>query len=230
MLPNQIALRLKGVQTEHGHHGHDMPYYDPADGVVCACGHVFGVHLPEFDELSSVAQPAATEDAPQVDEVAAESALVTRGREVLAEIDPITAGVALIDPTMPYGPKEVEQHILDATARLERGIAYEASLVAAAHDATMRYTLAFNRALADQSGGDARWREAKAATRCEDEYTAMMVAISVRDAMKATTHSLRSVLSGYQSVSKSVSAAYNATNAVESANQRRADQSGGRYF
>lgn len=237
---NDIAARLRAVQVqrEGGQHAeHELAYYDPEDGVVCACGHVFGVRLDDLDAEMEATAPEAAEsvdeavairdrvvDAPDADQ---ESALVSVGRELVQrEVNPIVARVDLIDPTQPYGPTEVEHHILDATARLERGIVFEAALIASAHKATMEYTLAFSRALAKQSGGDGEWRKARAMGEVEREYELMMQAVMARDAMKATLHSLRSVLSSYQSVAKSVVASYGATNQVEQAQRNR---SGG-YF
>jgi hypothetical protein len=238
---DDLAARLRSVAKrgdgQHAHH--EMPYYDPEDGVVCACGHKFGVRFEDLDE--ELGNPATAVDAAEAVaegaqagalQIAApdeeqESRLVKAGRELVQrEVNPIVARVDLIDPTLPYGPKEVEQHILDATARLERGIVFEAALIASTHEATMVYTMAFSRALARQSGGDAEWRKARAIGEVEPQYEAMMRATMARDAMKATLHSLRSVLSSYQSVAKSVAANYGAAEQVSRAQNNKA----GGYF
>lgn len=227
------------MQFEGGRHAeHAMPFYDPEEGVTCGCGEVIGTHFKDWDDPSEppwdttadeAAEPTSDEKAlavvgPDEDQ---ESELVTTGRGLVQRVvDPIMPGIDLIDPTQPYGPKEVEEHILDATARLERGMVFEAGLVAAAEDAEMRHTLALNRALAQQHGGSERDRLARASVQVEDQYIAMMQARIARDAMRSTTHSLRSVLSSYQSVSKSVQATYGAAN-HQPQGQRRND---GSYF
>jgi hypothetical protein len=205
----EMADRLLAIQAEvGGHAGHGLGYYDPEDGVVCGCRAILDIRVPEWDELSDIAIPEPSAEA--------ESALVVSGRGMVGhEVDPITAQIALIDPTKPYGPKEVELHIIDSAARLERGIVYEAALIAAAHTATMDFELAKAKALLLATGGDVKRREAQALVACEAQYVNMIVAVRARDAMKATTHSLRSVLSSYQSVAKSVAAAYGATNQTD---------------
>lgn len=213
----KVAEILWDAQAEALHGSCVLGYYDPQDGVVCGCRVVLGIRISAWDEQVEVQPPVVPEASAEQ-----ESVLVTAGRAMVGqELDPITAAVALIDPTKPYGPKEVEEHILDSAARLERGMVFEAALIAAAHEATVRFELARARALVGLSGGDAEQRKARALVMCEPEYTAMFVAIRARDAMKSTTHSLRSVLSAYQSVGKSVAAAYGATNQVQDARQRR---------
>lgn len=229
-----VAARLRAVQVQRGggqHADHALAYYDPEDGVVCGCGEPLGVRIAEFDAITeppdtgAEPEPLVVGGEVEPPDAQQESVLISTGRELVRrEVNPIIAQVPLIDPSLPYGPKEVEEHIIDATSRLERGIEFEASLVAAAHAATMEYTLAYNRALAQQSGGDKEWRAARAMGQVENEYRTMMQAVIARDAMKATTHSLRSVLTAYQSLAKSVAATYGATNQVESA------QRNGGYF
>lgn len=166
-----------------------------------------------------------------VDEFAAaqaqENVLVSAGMNILdkaAAGSPVRPGVALLDPTKPYGPKEVEEHILDVNARLERGIEFEAALIAVRDSLEMEYNLAFARALSHATAGDAAGRKAEAMLACEDHYRAMVHGKQVWGAMAATTHSLRSVLTAYQSVAKSVAAAYNQTNRNEGYAQQRAER------
>jgi hypothetical protein len=207
------------------------------EGAYCACGQHLGyviviepdgrMHADELNAPAPEELPGAGADTPEdlqsqsepedLEEAREhESELVRTGLDrVRTEVDPITAQIALIDPTQPYGPKEVEEHILDATARLERGISYEAGLIAAAYQAEVEHKLAYASALAESSGSDVKQREAKALLRTENTLRQMVRAQQVRDAMKATTHSLRSVLSAYQSVAKSVTAAYGVTNRRE---------------
>lgn len=119
-----------------------------------------------------------------------------------------------LDPTQPFGPAEIDARILEANARLERGAVHEANLVAAAEHLGIEYKLAFARALRDSTGGAADVRKAEATLATEREYRAWMDAVGAMKAMQSITHTLRSTLSGYQSVGRSVGAAYNSTRGV----------------
>lgn len=210
-------LRLRQIQAGH----RDCDQYGPAiydveQGPVCSCGAL-------LDEDRAPLVAAGQQEAAQlaetvgVDEFAAaqqqQSELIQSGLDVVKRhSDTIGAGLALIDPTLPYGPKEIEEHILDAVTRLERGIAAEAGLIVAQHEAEMNYALAFARAMSVAQASNAPKQKAEAELACEKEFRRMVLVRQVCAAMRATTHSLRSVLSGYQSVAKSVTAAYGETN------------------
>lgn len=205
-LAARVSRLVADAIAEAGGHEDCVPgTYDEQFGVVCGCGQIMDLGIPELDPQSAVPEGP----------VMSEPELVTAGRDLVrSTVDPITAAIALIDPTQPYGPKEVEEHILDATARLERGMVFEAALVAAAEAQIMEFTLARARAMARQGGGSAKDREAAALLEAEQEYRNMVAAVQARDAIKSTTHTLRSVLSAYQSVAKSVAAAYEANTQI----------------
>jgi hypothetical protein len=120
----------------------------------------------------------------------------------------MTPEMPALDPTMPYGPQDIEARILDANNRLERGAIHEANLTAAADQLKIEYELAYARAIEKSTGGAADVRKANATLACERQYRAYREAVAARDAMKGVMHTLRSTQSGYQSVAKSVGAQY----------------------
>jgi hypothetical protein len=238
----------------HGDHGSALLSRQTPDGVpsvLCACAMLLG--LPDKDQADEIDRILATRESQstvedylgkrEADALAAElddtvgsdfeaareqeNVLVNEGMRILNDAaagSPIRPGVALLDPTKPYGPKEVEEHILDVNARLERGIEYEAALITVRDSLEMEYNLANARALSEAKASDAAGRKAEAMLACEAQYRAMVHAKRVWGAMAATTHSLRSVLTAYQSVAKSVAAAYNQTNRNQDYAQHRAER------
>lgn len=172
--------------------------YIPESGaVVCGCG--------QFTDAPMTVEEA-TEEEPG-------SAVARRGGTVPYEpTDPIKSTLALIDPTRIYTPEEVERHILDTLVRLETGALFERETILGANaavDAWERlYWRAFNSSTATSEGK----RKAEAMVACDDAGLTQekFEAESLREAVKSTMHNLRSVLSGYQSVAKSVTATYQA--------------------
>jgi hypothetical protein len=113
-----------------------------------------------------------------------------------------------LDPRQPYTPVEIEQRILDAVNRLERGILHEARLVQEAEQLKTEFELAYAKAVYASNAGAADVRKADALIACETKLRRLRAKEAERDAMKGVLHSLRSALSGYQSVGRSVTAAY----------------------
>ena len=221
-----LARELHAIQVQAGHEMCPAASYEvDADAVVCGCGVVLGRSKrdPQAQaELAKLTQEVG------VDEFAAtqqrENELVAFGQGIIDRHAPdvIESSLVLIDPTVPYGPAEVEAHMLDAAARLERGLRFEAALLVARLETESEYKLAFARALRGAQGSDAKAREADALLSCEDLFRRQTLVQQVHEAMKSMTHTLRSVLSGYQSVGKSVTAAYTTVNAQARADERRA--------
>lgn len=120
--------------------------------------------------------------------------------------DPVNARLATIDPTLAYTPVDLEMRILDVLARLEQGAVFERAAI----DDAARKELAWQKAYwvakeaSDKSAADKR--EADARVQTMELYEAHLEAAWVAKAVKATMHNLRSILSGYQSVAKSVTA------------------------
>lgn len=138
--------------------------------------------------------------------------LVTTQEAALAPADPISSTLALIDPTKIYTPVEVEYHILDVVSRLETGALFERECILAAGKAQADYNRLFFATIHTSQQTSELKRKAEAEVACEEagltaarDEAAMMAA-----AIKATMHNLRAILSGYQSTSRSVQAAYQA--------------------
>jgi hypothetical protein len=164
-----------------------------------------------FAQVADPVAPAPVEDG-QVDLLTQADAVEAIGSDVAVRhgAPDMTPAVPVIDPTMPYGPAEVERAILDANARLERGSKHEANLIAAADQLKIEYELAYARSVEQSVGAAADIRKANATLRSEREYRAWREAVAARDAMKAITHSLRSTVSALQSVGRSVGVSYSA--------------------
>jgi len=132
-------------------------------------------------------------------------AIPERAAGVVRAEDPLTARVVTIDPTLPYGPMDVEHQLLDINARIERGVHYQRYWEERGFSAKAGYELAWARAIVDSSGGAADVRKAQALLRCEGEYLELQLCETMIRAVRETMHNLRSLQSGMQTVSRSVS-------------------------
>lgn len=180
--------------------------------VVCACGVVLGKMPKMQGEIPPSLSTAAAPTGKHV-RVETEKGEIVSTEEVTSMVspeDPIISRLAVIDPTRIYTPQEVQDHIADATARLERGAVYERFLAEAYGDAVIVHHNAVTWAeyKMKEHGSNGEERKAWARLQSEDQYTAMMVAKMKKDAIGATMHTLRSVLSAYQSIAKSISSIY----------------------
>ena len=115
----------------------------------------------------------------------------------------------LIGPAQDYRPDEVERLMLDCVMRLEQGQAFERWALEQAAEAQRAYDRAYAKAftLAD---GAMELRRNVAEVECADLADARDRTDMVHRAAKAAMHNLRSTLSGYQSVLRSVQATYQA--------------------
>lgn len=232
-LTNQQVIKLKDLKARKGHLCLGGTWSD-VEGPVCGCG--VPLHTaPDFlgpdgrgvppqgpapDEVYAAQAADEPDDQPPWDEA---DSLVDadelsgdvdqRGRTLTTDMGApsMSPSVPPVDPTQPYGPAEIERAILDQVRRLERGLAHEANLIAGADQLKIEYELAYARAVRESDGGAADTRKADAVIKCEAQYRAYMDACAARDAMKAVTHTLRSTLSGLQSVGRSVGVAYQTT-------------------
>lgn len=166
--------------------------YIPESGMVtCGCG--------EFTETSG--DPAAgTTVAP------------IGGTVPYTATDPIQSVLALIDASQIYTPDEVERHILDVLARLERGALFERECIRAKELAMADFDRLYWATIHTSEQSSELRRKAEAEVACEKAglTAARNEAKMMADAIKATMHNLRAVLSGYQSTAKSVTATYQA--------------------
>lgn len=191
----QLRERCLGLLRVAGHLPCDWSgtaRYEPdAGAVVCGCGEF--VEWPDGDPINGGAAASAA------------SAALERQPS-----DPISSTLALIDPNEQYTPVDVERHILDVLSRLETGALFERETVLAEYEAKTKFERAYWAALNTSQEGAADRRKADAMTQCADLHEDLIRAEMLAKAVKATMHNLRAVLSGYQSTSRSVGAAYQA--------------------
>lgn len=216
---HDLVVKLKRANPAHSDCP-GAPQFDEELGGICYCGLLLG--FPEGMEsqdkalVPSVTTQAAGLAKPlRVADAGGISSAVDPGDPILAQLD-------IIDPTMPYDSKMVEEHILDTTARLERGVHYERICAEDYTDKVLKFEMAHSRArlkAMKECGGSEGDRVAWANVEVETEYVERMIAKMKLDAIKGTMHSLRSALSAYQSVAKSIASTYSAVN---SATDRRA--------
>lgn len=123
--------------------------------------------------------------------------------------DPVQPGIELVDPSQIYTPEDLERHLLDVVRRLELGQLFERECIETEYKTRLAWELAKAKTVA-KAGGAADVRAALALTENQAEFEAHQVAEMMRKATQAAMHNLRSVLSGYQSVAKSVLSVYGA--------------------
>lgn len=197
-LADRMADRIHDILEKSGHGTCNLePYatttlHEGVTVVVCGCGAYFPA--PEFA-------------APGVDLVPERVDAHGPAAVTVAAADPIARTLALIGPGQDYRPDEVERLMLDCVMRLEEGQAFErwsleqASAARSAYD--RKYALAFT-----QASGPMELRRNMAEVECADLADERDRTDMVYRAAKAAMHNLRSTLSGYQSVLKSVQATY----------------------
>lgn len=123
--------------------------------------------------------------------------------------DPIARQAALIPQGVHLTPEMLEQNILDVLERLENGGAFERMCIEQEAAAKTAYTIAYARAF-NQATGPVEVRNQAAIEETIPELEARDEATMIRKAVQASLHTLRSVLSGYQTVNGNVRAAMNA--------------------
>lgn len=213
-----LLARAVSILTAAGHgdcrYLQQAKYVHESGAVVCGCG--------EFEPWSDDPEtppwaPGEASDSAEAAQLqhdvdaADRAANRARGGNAVAEAaDPIRSTLALIDPTEVYGPEDVERHILDTLYRLETGALFERETVVRAYETAQAFDLKYNACIATSTGGSADVRKAMAMNDCSAEYSAMLEAKMLKEAVKQTMHNLRAVLSGYQSTARSVGSAYQA--------------------
>lgn len=184
----EMQKRLTVQLREHGHgacrHDERARFDFTAGTIICGCGHTVQIEgaqqfVPDVDEPRDI---------------------------VLAERDPVRATLATIDPTVAYTQVDLEMRILDVLARLELGAVFERKAVEDDAAAKLAWKKAYWIAKNSSEASAADRREADAMVQTLDLYLDHVEKEMVRKAVAATMHNLRSILSGYQSVAKSVAA------------------------
>ncbi len=123
--------------------------------------------------------------------------------------DPIMAALDVIDPTRPYSPAEVEAQLVDLEARLERGQHFQRVWEERAYRTKLAFTMAYEADLVriyDETRAPQDIRQAQARQENKTLYEDMTLAEMMVKAVRESMHNLRSQLSGYQSIARSVGA------------------------
>lgn len=186
-------------------------------GLVCpACAQVV------IDGMINVELPVSPHDTHDIDGNPYESggpdeaqATPQPGQEVSRRpggeaADPITSNLSPIDGGHILTPDEVTGRIADTIARLERGANFHRRCIEEKAEADLALQMAWARAMNQADGSSADVRKAQATLACEQEITDQNTAELKEKAVRATMHDLRAMLSGYQSVARSVGATYQA--------------------
>lgn len=120
--------------------------------------------------------------------------------------DPISARLAAIDPTMPYTPTDIELQLVDIERRLESGQLFQRVWEQRAFDTAKAYKISWAKAMNASNGGSADKREAEVFIAIQAEWMAKAEAEYMVKAVRDTMHNLRSMLTGFQSIARSVAA------------------------
>lgn len=164
------------------------------------------------DEAQTTYRGRPVEDVhlpPAPDEAASsrQDSLPARRNDVVPGEDPLQSPITIIDPTLPYGPADVEHQLVHTAGRIERGMHFQRSWEEQLHYAKVAYELAYARALSKRAeDGPADVRKALALLDCEGQYLRLSVCETMVRAARECMHSLRSLQSGYQTVARSVGA------------------------
>lgn len=197
-IADRLAEALQAVLTRNGHTSCNLEHFasttlrEGATVVVCGCG--------EFWPAPELGAPTV-DLAPERVEVHGPAAIT------VAAADPIARTLELIRPGEDYRPEQVERLMLDTTARLEEGQAFERWALEQAAEAKRAYDREYAKQFTLCSG-PMELRRNVAEVNCAELADAADRTDMVYRAAKASMHNLRSVLSGYQSVLKSVQATY----------------------
>jgi hypothetical protein len=128
-------------------------------------------------------------------------------------LDPLVDRLDPLDPTLPYTPEDVELKIVDIMRAIDRSELFLRQQIAREHAAQHNLDFRYNLAIAqsDAKAADQRKAEAWIATE-RQRFEATEASMLVR-ALRDAQHNLRSVLSGYQSVARSLGVSL--TNALD---------------
>lgn len=127
-----------------------------------------------------------------------------RDQGVVPAEDPIAARVVTIDPTMPYGPQDVEHQLLDISGRIERGVHFQRYWEERQFAAKATYVLKSARERLNAKGSAKDMRDAAVTVACAEEWQELELCEAMVRAVRETMHNLRSLQSGYQTVARSV--------------------------
>jgi hypothetical protein len=137
--------------------------------------------------------------------------------------DPIESALVAIDPTKIYTAMDIEMQLVSIEARLEQGQLFQRVWEMRALSAEIAYELAYAQAITDSEATSADRRKAEAILACQEQLVAKLTAKTMSKAVADTMHNLRSMLSGYQSIARSVGSSMSAAGMdVDNARERYA--------
>lgn len=199
-IAGELQRQILHALTRAGHGAcrfADQGWYDPAtQSAQCGCQNYRVQFTPDGSTaLAHRPQATPTEHLPQA-------------------ADPIQATLALIDPSQQYSPVDLEKRLLDVLARLEVGALAERAAIDEYYQAKVDFDRKFAQAVNASEKGAADTRKYDAMVKCDAEYVRLVTAEHAMKALKETMHNLRGILSGYQSVTRSVGLDYQAGGAV----------------
>lgn len=120
------------------------------------------------------------------------------------QLDPLIGRLAPLDPTLPYTPSDVELKIVSILRQLENSEEFLRQQLARLHQATHNHTMRYNLSIASSEAKAADQRKAEAVIATERELHEMTEAEMLVRALRDSQHNLRSQLSGFQSVARSL--------------------------
>lgn len=160
---------------------------------------------------NEVAEQAAL-DVISATEVAPWDAGMVEPPSAVVPVDPLGSELGAMSPTAVYTPSDVELQLVSIVARLEAGQHFQRQWEVRANAAALAYEIAHARAIVESDGRSKEVREAEALLACEDLYLTKMDAEATVKAVRESMHNLRSMLSGFQSIARSVGSSFNAPN------------------
>lgn len=120
------------------------------------------------------------------------------------DMDPLINRLAPLDPLVVYTPADVELKIVEILGQLEKSEIFLRQQLARLHAATHNHTMRYNLAIAKSTARSADQRKAEAVISCEHEAYEMTEADMLVKALRDSQHNLRSQLSGFQTVARSI--------------------------
>jgi hypothetical protein len=193
------SIEFAGRTDDSPPAGHSAP-----DG-----SYVSGLDDPPPWDTSDQEPAASASPVSNVDPAAdAIDALVPAGgampSSAVVPYDPIESALVAIDPTKIYTAMDIEMQLVSIEARLEQGQLFQRVWEMRALSAEIAYELAYAQAITDSQATSADRRKAEAILACQEQLVAKLTAKTMSKAVADTMHNLRSMLSGYQSIARSV--------------------------
>lgn len=175
---------------------------DEAQAAPLDYGHEFraGLHDgPEPGEPDTVSTDLARREAPRPG-----TGVPIVPREGEHTLDPLTKKLPALDPTVLYTPQDVELKIVSILEQLENSEVFLRQQMGRLHAAEHDLNLKYNLALAKSDAKNQKQQEAEAWLASADEQYEAGEAKMLVKALQGNQHNLRSQLSGFQSVARSL--------------------------